>query len=556
MSSRSKQLLTSTSPFQWTALFGVVAILAIIGIFYIRHFHAAGQPGDVNGDGKVNIADLSIIASNFNTSGKTLAQGDLSGDGKVNILDFSILAANWGGGVATTGPPITGQNQFGIATGAQGWPSTVEWNNGSFKANIDLMATAGVHWVRMTYPWKNIEPNGPAGNNHSYDFTMANNVAGYLKSKGINLIITLDEPPVWSTNDKNYAPTSFYGCDTTTKSPQATNLPTVMPEYYAAYGGALATDLKSYSNVLAFEMGNEPNHAKTIWAFPNACIYDVFARQTYVAIHSADPTLTVLSAGIGGDTSGKGNILPDVFVSQMYAENNGNSNGLFDALAYHPYTYPNTPSQDLTGYIAPGNPNNCNNKSGSGVPGNFKGWCRMQITRDTMVANGDSAKKIWITEFGVPAYPISKAGSGSPLVAWNPAIDQTRWTAILQTYLPPDMNGNGPVLPNPTDCGTTANPTADSFPNCSPVNGFLGAGSANTQATMIAQLYHLAQSPAYNWVGPVCYFTFNDKTEPALSDNGSGLPNNGDFMGLIDFNNNPKPAYNTYHALEQAAPAN
>lgn len=53
-------------------------------------------PGDVNGDGHVTIADLSILASNYGKSGMTRAQGDLNGDGVVNILDLSILATNWG----------------------------------------------------------------------------------------------------------------------------------------------------------------------------------------------------------------------------------------------------------------------------------------------------------------------------------------------------------------------------------------------------------------------------------------------------------------------------
>lgn len=51
--------------------------------------------GDVNGDGKVDALDLSIILSNWNKTGATAAQGDLNGDGTVNALDLSIVLANW-----------------------------------------------------------------------------------------------------------------------------------------------------------------------------------------------------------------------------------------------------------------------------------------------------------------------------------------------------------------------------------------------------------------------------------------------------------------------------
>jgi hypothetical protein len=56
-----------------------------------------GCPGDVNGDGSVNSADFTVLASNFGVvSGATVEDGDLNGDGAVNASDFVILAANFG----------------------------------------------------------------------------------------------------------------------------------------------------------------------------------------------------------------------------------------------------------------------------------------------------------------------------------------------------------------------------------------------------------------------------------------------------------------------------
>jgi len=51
--------------------------------------------GDLNGDGVVNAADLSILLSNWNKTGATAAQGDLNGDGVVNAADLSILLSEW-----------------------------------------------------------------------------------------------------------------------------------------------------------------------------------------------------------------------------------------------------------------------------------------------------------------------------------------------------------------------------------------------------------------------------------------------------------------------------
>jgi peptidoglycan/xylan/chitin deacetylase (PgdA/CDA1 family) len=55
-----------------------------------------GKAGDVNGDGAINLNDLSIVSSNWNKTGMTAAQGDLNGDGAVNLNDLSILSSNWG----------------------------------------------------------------------------------------------------------------------------------------------------------------------------------------------------------------------------------------------------------------------------------------------------------------------------------------------------------------------------------------------------------------------------------------------------------------------------
>jgi hypothetical protein len=51
------------------------------------------KPGDLNGDNSVNITDLSILLSNWNTPN---AVADINHDGVVNIFDLSILLSNYG----------------------------------------------------------------------------------------------------------------------------------------------------------------------------------------------------------------------------------------------------------------------------------------------------------------------------------------------------------------------------------------------------------------------------------------------------------------------------
>jgi hypothetical protein len=60
--------------------------------FTVRNAVTPPKPGDLNGDGKVNITDLSNLLSNW---GKTGVPADLNSSGKVDITDLSILLKNW-----------------------------------------------------------------------------------------------------------------------------------------------------------------------------------------------------------------------------------------------------------------------------------------------------------------------------------------------------------------------------------------------------------------------------------------------------------------------------
>jgi hypothetical protein len=61
-------------------------------------------PGDINGDGLVDVADYNIWAANVGKTGATWSQGDLNGDGLVDVADYNIWAANVGKTAATPEP--------------------------------------------------------------------------------------------------------------------------------------------------------------------------------------------------------------------------------------------------------------------------------------------------------------------------------------------------------------------------------------------------------------------------------------------------------------------
>jgi hypothetical protein len=59
-----------------------------------------GIPGDLNGDGSVNLSDFNILKSNFGKDPATPEEGDIDGNGVVGLSDFNILKSNFGMGAA------------------------------------------------------------------------------------------------------------------------------------------------------------------------------------------------------------------------------------------------------------------------------------------------------------------------------------------------------------------------------------------------------------------------------------------------------------------------
>ncbi|MCC6680948.1 MAG: hypothetical protein IT445_08600 [Phycisphaeraceae bacterium] len=58
------------------------------------------HPGDANGDGLVNLADLQILGDNWLNNSADWSMADFTGDNLVNLSDLQILGDNWGFGVA------------------------------------------------------------------------------------------------------------------------------------------------------------------------------------------------------------------------------------------------------------------------------------------------------------------------------------------------------------------------------------------------------------------------------------------------------------------------
>lgn len=56
----------------------------------------AAKPGDLNGDGTVDVLDAYKVVTNWGATGAAAKAGDANGDGQVNIFDMNAISAKMG----------------------------------------------------------------------------------------------------------------------------------------------------------------------------------------------------------------------------------------------------------------------------------------------------------------------------------------------------------------------------------------------------------------------------------------------------------------------------
>jgi polysaccharide biosynthesis protein PslG len=254
-------------------------------------------------------------------------------------------------GPGATAGPIAGltSDQLGISTGVQLYTASVA----QIDKDVAGIAALHSHWIRTAVRWDLVEPSSPS----SDDWTKADRIVGDATAHGLSLILDVTGTPPWA------------------RRPGAGNVE-FPPDLhtYATFAGKLATRYRG--RVAAYELGNEPNHVKS-FAKPDPALYETVLQYSYPVIKAADPKAVVLTGGLGGNKN-TGSIVPgDVFLAALYKDG---AKPYFDGVSYHPYTYPDLPSNDAA----------------------KPGWTRMLDARRIMVANGDAAKKIWVTEDGAP----------------------------------------------------------------------------------------------------------------------------------------------------------
>jgi hypothetical protein len=255
-------------------------------------------------------------------------------------------------------PAPTQNSRFGFAAGGnlQNFSAT------DLARYLDGAKAAHAGWIRIDINWSVIQYAGPT----SYNWAPFDNVVNAVTARGMKPLAGILYTPPWARpagTGGNYPPTNL-----------------------ADYANFVKAAVARYApmGVHAYEVWNEPNIVN-FWApGPDPVRYTQLLKLAYSAIKSADPTATVISAGLSpygsyGQSDAQ-HMNPLNFLEGMYA---AGAAGSFDAVGWHPYNYPYGLS--FAGWSA---------------------WSQMSQTtpsaRSIMTGRGDGAKQIWATEWGYP----------------------------------------------------------------------------------------------------------------------------------------------------------
>jgi len=263
----------------------------------------------------------------------------------------------------------TAPGQFGYGVQAQVYGG----------ADIGYVASAtkdlGFGWVKFQVPWKDFE-----GSKGATSFGGLDNIVNTLSGNGLKVLMSVVKAPNWSRPGNT---------DFSVEGPPA-NL-----QDYADFVGALAAHFKG--RVQAIEVWNEQNLWYEWGHEPlDPGRYVNMLCRAYQAIKAADSSMTVVAGALTPTGVNDGSVAIDdvTYLQRMYAAGVKNC---ADAIGAHPSGYNNPPDAKY-GYSDPAHPSFKNHPS-------FFFRDTMERYRAVMVANGDSGKRIWPTEFGWASEP-------------------------------------------------------------------------------------------------------------------------------------------------------
>ena len=226
---------------------------------------------------------------------------------------------------------------------------------------LSLAQTTGFDTIVQVFPWREIEPT-----RGQFHWEKSDQIVAGAEFYGLDLVVRLDQHPAWASD-----------VDLSLNAP---------PDKRKDYGTYVRRVVERYhGRVRAYIIWNEPNLAIE-WGgqTPDPVAFTALLKVGYEAVRAGDPEAVVVAAGLAPTNSNNTKAMDERhFLQAMYQ---AGAAGYFDVLAAHPYSFGQAPTITARQSTQPT-------------------FDRLKELREIMVAHGDTAKPVWITEMGWTVAP-------------------------------------------------------------------------------------------------------------------------------------------------------
>ncbi len=234
---------------------------------------------------------------------------------------------------------------------------------------VQMIADAGFKWIRQQFPWEDIEIHGRGDFNDRRNVDAVgvisawdkyDNIVDLAEQHGLTIMARLDNPPAWTHANPDIG----------------SSAPPDDVQDFVNYAVAVA---ERYEGRLRYyQIWNEPNIYPEWGNQPvNPEAYTDLLCRTYTALKAVDPAIVVISGPLSPTVSLTSENLNDfIFLQRMYDAGAG---GCFDVMSAQGYGFYSGPTDRRLRPMT-------------------LTYARHIYIRDIMVANGDAAKPIWISE--------------------------------------------------------------------------------------------------------------------------------------------------------------
>jgi polysaccharide biosynthesis protein PslG len=289
------------------------------------------------------------------------------------------------------------------------------WLFGQDKERVlNLVKDAGFGWVRQQVGWDALEPS-PG----QFNWGELDSIVQAANSKQIQLIFSVVRAPHWA----------------------GINGTSGLPANPAVFTNTMYRLAQRYKGrVAAYEIWNEQNLALETGGRVMVGAYVEALKAGYRGVKAADSQAVVIYGGLSPSGIVDPNYAIDdaLFLEQCYKYNNGEMRNYFDVLGVHPGNHANSPDE-----FWPNDPPADKTRGWTNHPSFY--FRRIENLRAIMEQYGDSAKQVWLTEFGwttknlAPGYEygalISEDTQAQYIVrAYQRAKEKYPWMGVMNIW--------------------------------------------------------------------------------------------------------------------------